>query len=354
MISKKIGVVEEILSSREGIDKIAVRIDGKKFKAYNYTNLTGGISVEDEVVLNTTSVELGLGTGGYHFVIANLNNKESDLCSEGKIMKLRYTPFQVAVNSVEDHESKYHQVIENFKSLNNLPVVVGTLHSMLAPFAASYKRCNPDKKLVYIMTDGAALPMYFSETVSELKEKGLISNTITIGNAFGGDYECINIYTALITASEILKADAVFVSMGPGIAGTGTKYGFSGIEQGQILDAVSKLGGVPIAVPRISFADKRERHQGISHHTITVLDEIVSVSVEVPVPIYETSKLEIINNQLEHIACNHSVSYIGNINTKDDLDYFGLKVSSMGRSFEEDEEFFKASSACAYFIERTF
>ena len=163
-----------------------------------------------------------------------------------------------------------------------MPVVVGTLHSMLTPFVASYKRHNPNKKLVYIMTDGAALPIYLSKNVQNLKEKNLIDNTITIGNAFGGDYECINIYTALITAKEILNADAVFVSMGPGIAGTGTKYGFTGIEQGPILDAVKKLGGMPIAIPRISFADKRDRHNGISHHSMTVFKEIVNVSVNIP------------------------------------------------------------------------
>ena len=31
--------------------------------------------------------------------------------------------------------------------------------------------------------------------------------------------------------------------MGPGIVGTGTKYGFSGIEQGQIIDAINTLSG---------------------------------------------------------------------------------------------------------------
>ena len=31
--------------------------------------------------------------------------------------------------------------------------------------------------------------------------------------------------------------------MGPGIVGTGTKYGFSGIEQGYIIDAVNNLRG---------------------------------------------------------------------------------------------------------------
>ena len=35
-------------------------------------------NVGDEVLLNTTAVELSLGTGGYHFVIANLNNVESN------------------------------------------------------------------------------------------------------------------------------------------------------------------------------------------------------------------------------------------------------------------------------------
>ena len=158
-------------------------------------------------------------------------------------MKLRYTPLQVKVDSVEEQESPYHKNMKNFTSLDNMPVVVGTLHSMLTPFVASYKRNNKDKKIVYIMTDGAALPIYLSKNVDTLKKKGLIDNTITIGNAFGGDYECINIYTALITAKEVLNADCVFVSMGPGIAGTGTKYGFTGIEQGPILDAVKKLGG---------------------------------------------------------------------------------------------------------------
>ena len=97
-------------------------------------------------------------------------------------MKLRYTPYQVKVNAVEDHESKYHDVINEFETLDNMPVVVGTLHSMLTPFVASYKRHNPNKKLVYIMTDGAALPIYLSKNVQNLKDKKLIDSTITIGN----------------------------------------------------------------------------------------------------------------------------------------------------------------------------
>lgn len=352
MISKKLGIVKSIKSSDENLEDIRVDVCGKTQRAYNYPKITGKVQIGDKVILNTTAIELSLGTGGYHFVISNLNNMESNLDSDGHIMKLRYTPFQIVVNSVEDHESKYHDIINNFESLENLPVVVGTLHSMLTPFIASYKKNNPDKKIAYIMTDGAALPLYLSMNVKNLKQKGLIDSTITIGNAFGGDYECINIYTGLITAKEIAKVDVVFVSMGPGIAGTGTKYGFSGIEQGQILDAVKKLGGNPIAIPRISFADKRERHQGISHHSITVLDKIVNVDVNIPITVYDDKKMNKIKTQIKEnkLDQKHNIIFIQNKNCKEDLEYFNLKVKSMGRNYDEDSEFFDSASSAAYYL----
>lgn len=352
MLSRKIGEVVEIKKQNGQLDDIRVEINGEIFRAYNYPKMTGEVKVGDKVLLNTTAVELSLGTGGYHYVISNLDNMEADLEGQGHIMKLRYTPMQVRVNSVEDHESKYHDVFEEFETLDGMPVVVGTLHSMLTPFAATYKRLNPNKKLVYIMTDGAALPIYFSMNAATLKDKGLIDSTITFGNAFGGDYECINIYTALITAKEIAKADAVFISMGPGIAGTGTKYGFTGIEQGPILDAISKLGGRPIAIPRISFADMRDRHRGISHHSITIFDEIVNVGVEIPITIYSEEKDSVIKNQIKenNLDKKHKIEYIENNRTKDDIDSYGLKVKSMGRNYEQDSEFFDSASSAAIYI----
>src|SRR5699024_8006760 len=142
-------------------------------------------------------------------------------------------------------------------------------------------------RINYLMTDGGSLPIYFSNTVKLLKENELIKKTITIGHAFGGDLECTNIYTGLIAAKEILKGDVTIITMGPGIVGTGTKYGFSGIEQGQIIDAVNTLGGNPIVAPRISFKDSRKRHIGISHHTRTVLSEITKTSGKVIIPILD-------------------------------------------------------------------
>ncbi|MCT4507170.1 MAG: DUF3866 family protein [Tepidibacter sp.] len=352
MISKRVGIVQEIISKTEEMEELKVKVDNTIYKAINYPKINSSADVNDEVLLNTSAVELNLGTGGFHFVIANLNKLESKMSEGGHIMKLRYTPLQVKTFSAEEQESKYHDKIKNFKSLDNMPVVVGTLHSMLVPFAASYKRIDKKKKLVYIMTDGAALPIYLSKNVQNLKKNRLIDNTITIGNAFGGDYECINIYTALILAKEVLKADAVFVCMGPGIVGTSTKYGFTGIEQANILDAVTKLKGIPIAIPRISFADKRDRHFGLSHHSVTILKEMVNTKVVVPVGIQSNKNKNYVINQIKENGIDeiHDVVYIDNNKTKSDLEYFNLRVKTMGRSYEEDREFFNSASSAAYYL----
>ncbi len=350
MISKKIGIVESIKSENPEIQDLFVNIDGKIERAYNYTGLTGRAKIGDKLALNTTAVELSLGTGGFHFVILNLDNPTSKFTEGGHIMKLRYTPVQMKVDSVEEQESEYHDIFNEFICLEKMPVAVGALHSILPPFAATFKKHCPDKKLVYIMSDDAALPISFSKNVESLKEKGLIDASITYGNAFGGDYECINIYTALITAKAICKADCVIVAMGPGIAGTGTKYGFSGISQAMIIDAVEKLGGQSYAIPRISFADLRPRHRGISHHSITILSEITNKATNLVINAgYDEAKLKIIKDQILYssIGEKHKVSFKNYDYTKEDLEKFGLKVKSMGRNFEQDKEFFVAASTVA-------
>lgn len=355
MISKRTGKVVKIKSENELIQDIVVSINGSEERAYNYIQITGKVKLGDKLILNTTAVELNLGTGGFHFVVANMDNPESKTDIGGHIMKLRYTPIQIKVDSVEEQSSKFHDIFNDFICLDNMPVAVGSLHSFIQPFAATFKSNCPDKKLVYIMSDGAALPISFSKNVRELKEKGLIDETITYGNAFGGDYECVNIYTALITAKEICKADCALVAMGPGIAGTGTKYGFSGIDQGMIVDAVEKLGGNSFFIPRISFADLRSRHIGISHHSITVLSEITNKSTNLVInSCFEDEKLDEIKEKIisRSIAEKHKVSFIEYKNSKKDIDKYNLRVKSMGRGFDEDKEFFIAASTVAYAISK--
>lgn len=342
MLSYRKAKVLEVENEDKHISWVKVEFEDKIERAVNYKDLTGNIKVGDWVIINTTAVELSLGTGGSHFVIFNYSNESKDLEGEGHIMKLRYTPHQFRCLAAEEENSIYHDVFNKFESLDNHIFIIGSLHSMLAPIAAMLKWSKPNISINYIMTDGGALPIHFSNTVRKLKEKEIIDNTITIGHAFGGDLECTNIYTGLIAAKEILKGDVTIITMGPGIVGTGTKYGFSGIEQGPIVDAVNTLGGQPIIVPRISFKDTRERHFGISHHTRTVLMEIVKTTGKLILPILEDDKMDVIKEQLERLEIDKKYTIIYEEGDKivDAMKYYNMNITTMGRGYDEDKEFF--------------
>lgn len=307
------------------------------------------------MLLNTTAQDLKLGSGGYHFVVSINNGNilpSVTTDKDGHIMKLRYTPLQFAVLSAEEQQSPCHQVFVNFRDLKGRPVIIGELHSMLLPAVFNIKRNRPDLCVSYIMTDGGALPISFSRSVAYLKEKELIKGTITFGQAFGGDFETVNIYSALITAFEILKSDIAVVAMGPGITGTGTKYGFSGIEQGPIIDAVNTLGGRPIFIPRISFADNRTRHRGISHHSVTVLKEIAKTQATVVLPVMEEKKMDYVQNQITKNGLDkkHRIIYINEIEkVLENLSHFDFRLSTMGRGIDLEPDFFITAGAAGYY-----
>lgn len=356
MISYKNGIVNSIIASDEDMTWIEVSIDGEKSKAVNYNKLIGKVEIGDKVVLNTTAVELSLGTGGYHFVMYNHSNISIDLEGSGHIMKLRYTPYQMKCLVAEEEDSPYHNIFKEFKSLDNHPFIVASLHSMISPISAMLKYKNKDIKINYIMTDGGALPLYFSKTVVELKEKKILDNTITIGNAFGGDLECTNIYTGLIAAKEILKGDVTIISMGPGIVGTGTQYGFTGIEQGYIIDAINNLGGKPILSPRIGFKDSRDRHKGISHHTLTVLSKVSNTSSDVILPLLEEEKNIYLMNQVKALKIEekHKIIFEDGKDINKALKLYNLNPTTMGRGIEDDLEYFISLGAVGNYVSKIF
>ncbi len=349
MLNIKMGRVIEILEERNNSMEIYVDINGKQEKAIVYKNLVSKIHKGNEVLLNTTAKDMKLGTGGYHFVLANMDTGFKKSTVKGHIMKLRYTPLQMKVNSCEEQNSQYHNAFKNFTNLNRMPVLIGGLHSMLSPLSIVLKSFYKDIKISYIMTDGGALPLDFSKSTFELKEKGYINNTITVGHAFGGEYECVNIYNGLIMSKEVLKSDIAIVLMGPGIVGTGTKYGFSGIEQGNIIDAVNDLEGVPICIPRISFSDKRNRHYGISHHTLTVLNKICKTKAIIGIPLFEEKKLYYIKKQIEeyNLDSKHDIIYDEYNNIIDILRKSDICINTMGRNIDQDMEYFTTTGVNA-------
>ncbi len=349
MLNRHTGRVTRITSDRASVQEFIAEMDGAEKRAVNYPPLTGTVEVGDDVLLNTTAVDLALGTGGIHFVIANLSRPAQETQqTPGHIMKLRYTPCQHAVLSAEEDDSLYQGAIKEFESLDGMPVICAELHSQIAPAAAAVKAIGGHKRRVaYIMTDAGALPMAFSRLVVELQAKGLIDSTITAGQAFGGDVETINIYSALIAAKQIVEADVAVVSQGPGNAGTGTKYGFSGLQQGEAANAARILGGTPIIVPRISWADPRERHLGVSHHTITVLGEIALSPSVVAIPLLREDRLQQVEVELAAALrwCGHETRIMDGEPGLKELARKDIRVTTMGRSVEQDREFFLAASA---------
>jgi hypothetical protein len=327
----------------------AVLVEGSEEKAIAFDSFTGGIKPGDEVWLNTTAAARGLGSGGYHFVVAHLNPRASlDAPDEGHIMKLRYTPGQLKVMAVEEPGSPYHTVLREAKSLAGVPVVALELHSQLAPVAAAvWARGGGRLKLVYIMTDGGALPLSFSRSVARLKEKGLLTATVTVGHAFGGDFEAVNVYSGLLAARYAGGADVIVVGMGPGVVGTETRFGTTAIEQGEVVNAAHVLGGEAVAALRIGFNDLRHRHVGVSHHTITALGLVALAPCTIPVPLMSAEKEGLVRGQLEAagIIGRHRVVTVDARASMDALDELDLETTTMGRGREAEPEFFLAAGA---------
>jgi hypothetical protein len=356
LIETGAGIVDKILWSREGIQCLKVCRGEISEKAINYPFLTGTALPGHKVILNITAMKLGLGSGGYHFVIANEATGNKTLSPGGHIIKLRYSPLQLKVQVYEELLTDKNPALatEKYQGLKNVPVVIGELHSMLAPFILTLKELNPGCRIAYIMTDSAALPLYLSDTVHRLKSDACLAGTVTCGHAFGGDLETINIYTALMAAREELGAEVIVVIPGPGVVGTSTRYGFGGIEQGEHIDRICKLGGLPILIPRISFSDSRARHFGFSHHTLTVLGEISSCKACLPLPSFDRKKMLLLIQQLKMngLLKKHSVTVIKSTGLLRFLKNKGYDLHTMGRGIGKDPAFFAAAATAALLTDK--
>lgn len=344
--------VVRIVEDHNDTTFLEVQIADSLQRAVNYSQLTGPVNVGDEVIVNTIGVDLQLGSGGYHFVVANLTRPAMAPDCAGHIVKLRYTPLQTNVLAVEEESSPHHQAMLRAASLDGMPVVVATLHSMIAPIAAGMKVGGGEAvRVIYLMTDSAALPIGFSRLVRALKEAKLIDATITVGQAFGGDCEAVNVYSGMLAARFALNADAVVVAPGVGHVGTGTPFGFSGIEQASILDGVNALRGRAVAALRVSFADERERQRGVSHHSLTTLGRLTQTRATVVLPELIADEIQLVRSQLAaaHVTAWHDLAQRGGAAALAELERKQIPVTSMGRRVEQDRAFFLAGGAAGEF-----
>lgn len=347
------GSVTEILFEHEQLQQLEVSLDdGTEGRAICYPDLAGRCAQDERVLLNTTAVDLALGTGGSHFVVARLAEGGGEVLnapSGGHIMKLRYSPMQLDVLAVEEQDSPQHEAMRRATSLDDMPVACCGLHSQVPLVAGAAKEQNADLRIAYVMTDEAALALPLSGVMRDAVEAGLVDATITCGQAFGGEFEAVNLYSGLLAARHVAQADVAIVAIGPGVVGTATPFGHGGVAQGAAINAVAALDGQPVAVLRLSFADTRPRHWGVSHHTITALSRVALGSSFVAVPRLDADQMKAVEHALESGGVWETHRRVDTGGREPDMR--GLSITTMGRGLDDDPAFFAAAwaagEACA-------
>jgi hypothetical protein len=359
-------VVSGLRREWTGAVECDVSVGTGQLRALAYPELTGRPRPGDRVLLNTSALHLGLGTGGYALVVALPDRLPPDPDGPGHLMKARYTPLQTCVLGADEQGSPFHQALAEADDLGGMPVVVADLHSALpAVLAAFYaERISPASpaaqagpapapaaatqawpRVVYVMLDGGALPAWFSRTCAALREIGWLAATVTVGQAFGGDLEAVTLHSGLLTARHVLGAEMAVVSQGPGNLGTGTKWGFSGVSSGEAVNAVAVLGGRPVASLRVSEADPRPRHQGISHHSLTAYGRVALARADVVLPGLPGDFGARLAGQAAPLAARHNLVPVSVAGLAEALRDCPVPLSTMGRGLEEDLAYFLAAAA---------
>lgn len=345
MLCLVMGTVVQVVEKRTGMQLLEVLIaeTGHTERAVSFAHEEHAIG--ENLLVNTTAVRLQLGTGGYHLVVGKADQMtEQDLMPTkwGHVMKLRYSPWQLAIDAVEEQASPYHDLfVRHDLSLEGTPVVIGELHSLLPATVLALKQNDPQAKIVYVMPDGASLPISLSGHVHQLQKAGFLAATITTGHAWGGDHEAVTIHSGLLAARHVENADIIVCILGPGVTGTGTPYAFSGIQLAEVIHAVSALGGFPLLIPRISFADPRRRHHGISHHTTAILSRFALRPVVLSMPQVGNQYDTILEQQIvslqrldKHVIIRGMVADMNRISSMERE--YGATFTTMGRSWQED------------------
>lgn len=341
------GKVVRVTEERSDLTRAVVALGSEDVDAVGFPQMLGPLEAGDRVIVNTTGIDLDLGTGGAGFIVWNLDGVGPSTRLEGHIVKMRYTPWQREIFSAEEPGSSHHDVLVELDSIEGMPVVACSLHSQIAGVAAGIKAARPDARVGYLMTDGASLPLAWSNLVRDLRSADLMDTTCTCGHAFGGELEAVNVFSGLAALRAGSGMDVAIVAMGPGVVGTGTRLGHTALEQGQILDATTALRGRPIACLRVSFADLRPRHNGVSHHTLTALRLVAQTRALVPVPELTGERTTTLQRQLadEGVSSRHEITVVDGGPGVELLVGKGLRPSSMGRAFQDVPELFLAAAA---------
>jgi Protein of unknown function (DUF3866) len=339
VISWREGVVLRRVRAWRGAVEVEVDTENGGVSAVAYPELVGEPHPGDRVLLNTTALDMGLGTGGFALVVAIPERLPAPPKGPGHIVKARYSPLQTVLLAVDEEASPARSVMERAEHLSGMPVITADLHSALPAILTGIQADHPDARVAYVMTDGGALVAGFSRLLDALADR--LVGTVTTGQAWGGDLEAVNVYSGLLAARHVLGADIAIVIQGPGNLGTGTPWGFSGVAVGEAVNAAAILGGRPVGSLRISGADQRPRHRGVSHHSLTAYGRIALKPAHLVVP--EGVDQHVLS-ALDKLAPTHTIVRVPVEGLLEALRASPVKLSTMGRGLDEDPIYFLAAA----------
>jgi len=257
MLTLRRGRVTAVIERHDGLARIEV--DGAPCVAY--PRQTGAVALGDDVLVNVQARELALGSGGFDVLYANLSRGLELQADEGAhVMKLPYAPGQFAVHHAEEGRTLP-------ETLGGLPVVCCSLHSQVVPVCAGL---GDAMRIAYVQMPGGALPVTLSDAVRFLREQGFLGATVAVGACLDGEVQCVSLASALLWAAAE-RFDAVVCALGPGIVGTGSRFGHGGVAAAEAANVTAALAGTPVLAVRASGVDERDRHRGASHHARAVL-----------------------------------------------------------------------------------
>lgn len=340
VITWRDGTVAALGRAWGGALEIIVRTGSEALPALAYPALIGTPAVGDRVLLNTAALDLDLGTGGYALAVALPDRLPPPAPSAGHVVKARYTPLQTVVLGVDEPDSPWHAVLADADDLGGMPVVVADLHSAVPAILAGLRLTVPTVRAAYVMTDGGALPVGLSRTVAGLREAGWLAGTVSAQQTYGGDLEAVTVHSGLLAARLVLHADVAIVTQGPGNLGTDTRFGFSGVAAGEAVNAAAILGGRPVATLRVSWADPRPRHRGISHHSLTAYGRVALAPADVAVP-----ALPGLQAAARPLTPPHRLIEIPLDGLDAALRAVPVPLHTMGRGYDADPDYFLAAAA---------
>ena len=252
------GRVTAITERRRGL----VRVEVDSRPCIGYPRLTGPVALGDDVLVNTQAVDLGLGSGGFDVLYANLTR------GVGPRSGRRGSRDEAALHAAPDRDrpcrgSRRAAELAHraARRLRHAPQS-GRPDLRRHRTRASRRVCPAPRRRASRVPLGHAARSSVGQ--------GLVETAIAVGACIEGDVACVTAAAALAFAARE-AFDIAVCSIGPGIVGTGSSLGHGAVAVVEALGAAAYLGGTPILAPRVSLADGRERHRPLSHHVQAVL-----------------------------------------------------------------------------------